>query len=221
MRLLIFGTGRLSRLAAYTLARESDHEVCALTVDRRFIESSHVDGLPVVPFEGITESHPPSHHALLAPIGWRDMCGLRARVLDEGRQQGWRFVSHLSPRALAPTELVLGDNTMVYEGAIVQPFARLGENCIVRSGALISHDVQVGAHCFIAAHATIGGGAVVGERCVIGLGATVCSGVRVAPRCFVAAGAVLTVDTGPGGIYRGNPARRSRLGSDRIDRLRI
>jgi sugar O-acyltransferase (sialic acid O-acetyltransferase NeuD family) len=221
MRLLIFGTGRLSRLAAYTLTRESDHEVCALTVDRRFIEADHVDGLPVVAFEDIVDSHPPDRHALMAPIGWRDMCGLRARVLRQGRQHGYRFASHLSPRALAPAELVLGDNVMVYEGAIIQPFARLGENCIVRAGALISHDVHVGDHGFIAARATLGGGTVLGERCVIGLAATVCSGVRVAPRCFVAAGAVLTVDTEPGGIYRGNPARRSRLSSDKIDRLRL
>lgn len=221
MRLLIFGTGGLSRLAAYTLARDAGHEVCALTVHRRCIDAVRIDDLPVVAFEDIATTHPPSHHAMLAPIGWRGMCGLRARILDEGRRQGYRFVNHLSPRALAPAELLLGDNSMVYEAAVIQPFVRLGENCIVRSGALLSHDVQVGDHGFIAAHATVGGGAVLGDRCVIGLAATVCSGVRVAPRCFVAAGAVLTVDTEPDGIYRGNPARRSRLSSDQIDRLRI
>lgn len=219
--IVVFGVHGLSRLAAHVLTHEGGRRVAAFTVHRRFCEGNTVDGHPVVPFEDLEQSHPPQHFALFAPIGWRRMCGLRAEVFEEARARGYRCASYVSARAITWPDLTIGDNVIVYDSVVIQPFTRIGHGCVVRSGAFLSHDVQVGDHCFIASRATVGGGAVVGERCVIGLNATICSGVRVAPRCFVTAGAVLTTDTEPGGIYRGNPARRSRLPSDRIDRLRV
>ena len=218
---VVFGLEGLSRLAAHVLAHEGGLTVAGFTAHRRYCDRDALDGRPVLPFEDLDQTHPPERFSLLAPIGWRRMCGLRADVLADGRDRGFHFASYVSPRAVTWPDLSVGDNVMVYDSVVIQPFTHLGHGCVVRSGAFLSHDVQVGDHCFIASRATVGGGAVVGERCVIGLNATICSGVRVAPRCFVTAGAVLTTDTEPGGIYRGNPARRSRLPSDRIDRLRV
>jgi sugar O-acyltransferase (sialic acid O-acetyltransferase NeuD family) len=219
--IVVFGLEGLSRLAALVLTHEGGAQVAAFTVHRRYCSQDTLDSRPVVPFEDLERTHPPERFALFAPLGWRRMGGLRADVFAEGRARGYRFASYLSPRAVTWPDLQVSNNVMIYDSVVIQPFARVGHGCVLRSGAFLSHDVQVGDHSFIASRATVGGRAVIGERCVIGLNATICSGIRVAPRCFVTAGAVLTTDTEPGGIYRGNPARRARLPSDRIDRLRI
>lgn len=216
---VVFGLGRLSALAAYVLAHDSPWRPVAFTVHERFASTGALAGLPVVAFERLEQFHPPARCALLVPLGWRRMGGLRADVVREGRSKGYRCISYVSSRALTWPDLDLGDNCMVYEGTVVQPYGRIGEGCIVRSGVTLSHDVVVGDYSFVAAGVVVGGRAVIGEHCVLGLGSTVCTGVRVAPRCFVAAGAVVTSDTLADGIYRGNPARRSRVTSDRIDRL--
>lgn len=221
MNVIVFGLERLSELAAQMLAHDGAHTVVGFTVHERYLAKREVAGLPVYRFEDLETHLPPGEHALIAPLGWRRMGGLRRDVMREGERKGYRFVSHISSRALTWPDLRLGSNSMIDEGVIVQPGSRLGEGCIVRAGALLSHDVDLGDHCFVAPRATIGGDAVVGEHCVVGLGSTVCTGVKVAPRCFIAAGAVVTADTQPDGIYRGNPARRARLTSDKIDRLRI
>jgi sugar O-acyltransferase (sialic acid O-acetyltransferase NeuD family) len=219
MDVVIFGVGLLSRLAAFVLAHDSPHRPVAYTVHERFLDATEFAGLPVRRFEDLERAYPPEAVAMLAPLGWTRMGGLRADVLASGRSRGYRFASYLSSRAHTWPGFEARENCMVFDGVIVEPFARIGENCIVRAGATLSHDVEIGDHCFVANGATIGGRAAVGAQCFVGAGSTIVNGVRVAPRCFVAAGAVVTTDTQPGGLYRGNPARRSRIGVDRFEKL--
>jgi sugar O-acyltransferase (sialic acid O-acetyltransferase NeuD family) len=219
MEVVLFGLGGLTRLAAFVLTHDSPHRPVALTAHGRFITADECDGLPVRRFEDLELTHPPERVGLLAPIGWTRMNALRAEVLASGRARGYRFVSYVSSRAIVWPGFAPGGNGMVFDGAIVEPYARIGENCIVRAGATLSHDVEIGDHCFVANGATIGGRASVGAHCFVGAGSTIVNGVRVAPRCFIAAGAVVTADTQPGGIYRGNPARRSTIGVDRFRKL--
>jgi len=219
MEVVIFGLGGLARLAAFVLTNDSPHRPVAFTAHDRFITAGECDGLPVRRFEDLERTYPPERVGLLAPIGWTRMNELRAEVLAAGRARGYRFVSYVSSRALVSPGFALGENCMIFDGAIVEPYARIGENCIVRAGATLSHDVDIGDHCFVANGATIGGRASIGTHCFVGAGSTIVNGVRVAPRCFIAAGAVVTADTHPGGIYRGNPARRSTIGVDSFRKL--
>lgn len=220
MDVVIFGTGLFARLAAFVLTHDSAHRPVAFTVHERFVEAPEHAGLPVRRFEDLERFHPPERVALLAPLGWTRMGGLRADVLCAGRARGYRFVHYVSSRAHTWPGFEARENCMIFDGAIVEPYARIGENCIVRAGATLSHDVELGDHCFVAARASIGGRATVGAGCFVGAGSVIVNGVRVAPRCFVAAGAVVTADTRPEGIYRGNPARRSRIGVADFEKLR-
>lgn len=221
MDVVVFGIERLSQLAAFVLKHDSPHRPVGFTVHERYLSGPELAGLPVTRFEDLERHFSPDRVALVAPLGWRRMGDLRRDVMREGERKGYRFLSHVSSRALTWPDLVTGSNVLIDEGVVVQPGCQLGEGCLVRAGALLSHDVHLGDHCFVAPRATIGGRVVIGEHCVVGLGSTVATGVTIAPRCFIAAGAVVTADTARNGIYRGNPARRARLTSDKIDRLRI
>lgn len=209
MDVVIFGAGLTARMTAYLLAHDSPHRPVAFTVHERFVTEAEFAGLPLRRFEDLERAYPPERVGILAPLGWTKMGGLRAAVVAEGRARGYRFVSYVSSRALVWAGFSAGENCMVHDGAIVEPFARVGENCIIRAGASLSHDVGLGEHCFVAPRASISGRVEIGANCVIGANSTISAGVRIAPRCFIAAGAVVTADTRPDGIYRGNPARRS------------
>ncbi len=219
MDVVIFGVGLTARMAAYVLAHDSPHRPVAFTVHERFITGPEFAGLPVRRFEDLERFHPTERVGLLAPLGWTRMGALRAEVVAAGKAKGYRFITYVSSRALTWPSFVCGENCMVYDGVIVEPFGRIGENCVVRAGATLSHDVELGDHCFVAPRASIGGRARIGANCVIGANSTVANGVQVAPRCFIAAGAVVTADTQPDGIYRGNPARRSPVTVDKFRKL--
>ncbi len=209
MKLVLFGEGSFASLAWYCIAHDTKEDLAGFVVDAEYRTREALHGLPVVDFEGLEARFPPQTHRLLLTLGPRGMNGLRKSRYEAAKAWGYTFATYISSRALTWPDLNVGENSMIYEGAIVQPFARIGVDTIVRSGVHISHHVAIGDHSFIAANACFGGNSRVGSRCFIGLNATILNGVTVADGCFIAAGAVVTADTEPDRLYVGVPARRS------------
>ena len=154
MDVVIFGVGLTARLAAYVLANDSPHRPVAFTVHERFVKEAEFAGLPVRRFEDLERACPPERVGMLAPLGWTRMGAFRREVMAAARARGYRFVSYVSSRALTWPAFAAGENCMVYDGVIVEPYARIGENCIVRAGATLSHDAELGDHFFVAPRAT-------------------------------------------------------------------
>ena len=53
---VIFGLGDFARVAKVYLEEDSDHRVVAFAANERYVEQDELEGLPVVPFERLTES---------------------------------------------------------------------------------------------------------------------------------------------------------------------
>lgn len=204
---VIFGTMRSASLARYCLTHDSPLRVAAFTVDAAYRRGVEHEGLPLVAFEDLESHFRPGDCLMLIPIGYQDLNGLRRARYESAKARGYAFASYVSSRASVWPDLEPGENVLVYEHAIVQPFCSIGSNCIVRSGAHLSHHVHVGDHAFIAAEAVIGGATSIGEQAFVGLGAVVRDRIRVAPRTFIGAGSVVVRETEPDRAYVGNPAR--------------
>lgn len=208
MKVVIFGNGKFASLVWYLLTHDSPHEVVGFTVDGAYVAENTRHGLPVIAFEEVEKRFAPESVAMIAPLGAHKINGLREEKHRAGKAKGYRFISYVSSRASTWPDLTIGENCMLAEASMVQPFARLGDGVVMRAGASVSHHVRVGDNCFIAASACIGGAANIGERCFLGLNSTIRDGIAIAPRCIIAAGAVVTADTEANGIYVGVPARR-------------
>lgn len=205
---VLFGTESLSDLAWYCLTHDSAYKPIGFTVDSAYMRAPAHQGLPVVPFERLTEHFPPATTRLMIPLGFHAINGLRRARYEQAKEYGYSFAKYVSSRASTWPDTPIGDNSLIYEHAIVQPFARIGNNVIVRSGGHISHHCTVADHAFIAAEVTLGGNVTVGEQSFVGLGAVIRDGITLAPRSMIGAGAVVLKDTEPDGVYVGNPARR-------------
>jgi sugar O-acyltransferase (sialic acid O-acetyltransferase NeuD family) len=173
----------------------------------------------VVDFAGIAERFPPDGHAILVHLGHTDMGALRIARVAAARAMGYRLARYVSSRAMLWPDQRVGEHCVIYDGAIVEPFASVGEDVILRNGVHISHHAAVGDHCFLAAGACLGGGAVLGPRCFVGLNATVRDNVRIAEGCLIGAGAVVAADTEPDGVYMGVPARRAVRRASELTRI--
>ena len=85
--LIIFGNGSTARLMAYHALRENIPLV-AFTVDKKYITSEYLNGLPVLPFEDIEEAFPPEQHQVLVAVGPAQMNQLRAdRCMEAERKR--------------------------------------------------------------------------------------------------------------------------------------
>lgn len=207
---LIFGTGDLSELACYWLMHDSPYTPAAFVVEAAFLTQakSHF-GLPVFTLEELHHHYTPAQARFLVPIGYRAINGARKRTYLQIKALGFEFVRYMSSQSSIWNIDAIGENTLVYEHAIIQPFATVGANCIIRSGAHISHHCRVNNHAFIAAEVAMGGRAEIGEQAFVGIGATIADSVSIANSCFIGAGAVVVKSTQPELVYVGNPAKAS------------
>jgi UDP-3-O-[3-hydroxymyristoyl] glucosamine N-acyltransferase len=88
---------------------------------------------------------------MLIPLGGnRDRNELRVSRYLAAKQKGYRFATYVASRATVWPNLKLGENSMIFEAAVIQPYASIGNNCILRSQVCVSHHARIGDHCFIA-----------------------------------------------------------------------
>jgi sugar O-acyltransferase (sialic acid O-acetyltransferase NeuD family) len=198
---VLFGVGDFARTARTYLDADSDHQVVAFTVHERYVEASSLDGLPVVPFEGLVESHPPDRFAMFVAVGFSRVNEARREVYEECKALGYDLISYVNSKAIHWGELDLGDNCFVFEANVIQPNVRIGNNVILWSGNHIGHDATIEDHCFIASHVVVSGNVTIGRSSFVGVNATFRDAITVAPRCIIGAGALIMRDTQEGEVY--------------------
>lgn len=198
---VVFGTGDFAQVACEYLRRDSPHEVVAFTVHEPYIEARELLGMPVVPFEGLEQSHPPSACAMFVAIGFSRVNQTRRDLYTECKHRGYELISYVNSKAIHWGDVELGDNCFVFEANVIQPFVRIGSNVILWSGNHIGHHTRIEDHCFIASHVVISGNVTIGEETFIGVNATLRDGVTVAPRCVIGAGVLIMKDTEEGAVY--------------------
>jgi sugar O-acyltransferase (sialic acid O-acetyltransferase NeuD family) len=206
---IVFGDTPFASMVAYCLMHDSPWTVAAFTAHQTFIADTQRDGLPVVPFETITATHPPGDYQMMIALGQRRMNDLRAAVYRDAKRLGYECVSYVSSRASVWANVSMGDNCMVFEHVVLQPFVRLGDNVIVRGGAHLSHHCTIGDHVFIGAGVTMAGQCTVGDQAFLGVGAVLRDRLQIAARTLVGAGSVILRDTEADQVYLGNPARKT------------
>ena len=198
---VVFGIGDFAQVACAYLRHDSEHDVVAFTVHEQYIESAELLGLPVVPYESLADSYPPSDFAMFVAVGFSRVNKTRRELYDECKGNGYELISYVNSKAFVLGELELGDNCFVFEANVIQPFVRIGSDVILWSGNHIGHHTTIADHCFIASHVVISGNVSIGEETFIGVNATFRDGVTIAPRCVIGAGALIMKDTEEGGVY--------------------
>lgn len=207
MKTIIFGAGRYASLIWHVLTHDSEMSVAGFTVDPAFLTERLYHDLPVIAFDILPDEFPPDAFNLVVGLSYVGRNIPRAERYNAARALGYRCPTYVSSRAMVPGDVLPGDNCLIFDGAIVQPFCEIGANVTIRAGAIVSHHCRIGDHAFISVGAILAGNVEVGPRCFIGAGATIRDGVRLGEGCLVGAGAVVLENTEANGVYLGNPAR--------------
>jgi sugar O-acyltransferase (sialic acid O-acetyltransferase NeuD family) len=199
---VVFGNQDSASTTHYYLSTDSDRAVVAFTVDQDRITSGTHEGLPVVPFERIVQEYPPDQVDFIFPAGFQQSNPYNTNIFRRARYEaikgmGYQFINYISSRAMVAANVQIGENVLIYEGAIVQPFVKIGNNNIIRSGVNLGHHVRVKDHCFIAAEVTVGSRTCIGSQTYIGLNTTVLNSITIADGSFIASSTLINRDTQP------------------------
>jgi sugar O-acyltransferase (sialic acid O-acetyltransferase NeuD family) len=197
---IVFGNQDSASTTQYYLSVDSPYQVVAFTVDQDRITNSTHEGLPVVPFENIQEEFPPNQYNFIFPAGFQLSTPYNTNIFRRSRYEliksmGYKFINYISSRAMVATNVEIGENVLIYEGAIVQPFVKIGDNTIVRSGVNLGHHCVVKDHCFISAEVTVGSRTRIGSQTFIGLNTTVLNSITIADGSFIGSSTLINRDT--------------------------
>jgi sugar O-acyltransferase (sialic acid O-acetyltransferase NeuD family) len=214
--LVIFGSGDIAQLAHYYFSTDSDHEVIAFTVDASHINEPRFCGLPVVPFEEVTQYYPPEEFDFFVALSYSKLNAVRKEKFIQAKEKGYTLVSYMSSQATVLNDGNIGENCFILEDNTIQPFVRIGHDVTLWSGNHIGHHSVIHDHTFIASHVVISGGVEIGEQCFIGVNATLRDHLKVGDRCVLGAGTLLLADAEPEGVYLGQATDRSRVPSTRL-----
>jgi len=213
-QLVIVGNGQMAELFFSHFTYDTDYRVAGFAVDRAFMTSDRLLGLPVAPFEEVESRFAPgSFHAFVA-IGPAKNNTVRAARFLAMRQKGYRFANYISPHAIVSPDARLGENVSVGHFAIVSPWARISDNVHIGSGSSIGHHCEVQTHAFLPLHVIMAGSVVIGERVFVGAGTTIRDNVSIGAGSVIGAGSALLSDVEANSVYASAGARPLPMRAD-------
>jgi len=218
-KVIIFGVGDFARVACFYFRHDSPIEVAAFTVDAQFLTAKELMGLPVVPWERIAESHPPSQYGLFVAVGYSGVNKNREEVFHRGKAAGYQMITYVCSKATTWPDLTVGEGSFIFENNVIQPFVKIGSNTVLWSGNHLGHDSTVGDHVFITSHVVISGNCKVGNNTFIGVNATLRDGITIGENCVVGAGTVMLKDAAAGSVFKATTTPPAALTSDQLRRI--
>ena len=190
--LIIFGTGKIADVIYYYATNECNIKVVAFTVDDNYTERDTFHDLPVIAFSNLEKSYPPDQYDMFIAIGYQDLNRLRQLKYNEAKAKGYHLISIIPPNANLPANVKAGDNCFIMPPAIIHPFVEIGNNTFVWNGAMIGHHTSIGDHCWLTSMASISGAVNVGDGSFFAVNATVGHDVTIGNNCFIGANTLVT-----------------------------
>lgn len=197
-KLVLVGDSAFAEVAYEYFTHDSEYDVVAFSVEREYLRREQLFGIPVVPFEDLTERFAPGEHEFYAALVYSQGNALRRRLYEAAKDKGYRPASYVSSHAFIWRNVTLGEHCFIFENNVVQPFVTLGDNVVLWSGNHIGHHSTVGDHCFISSHVVISGFVEVGHSCFLGVNATIANNTKIGDRCTLGAGALVLGDVSDG-----------------------
>jgi sugar O-acyltransferase (sialic acid O-acetyltransferase NeuD family) len=217
--LVLFGTGKIGQVLHAYLARDSRFRLAGFTVQDEYLSGDSYLGLPACPFSKVREVFPPERFGMLVAMGYHDLNSRRADICGQAKALGYQLESYVDPDATVFDSVQVGENCIVLDKAIIQPYACIGDGTCVFSGAVVAHHTRVGAYCWITSGSVLGGNSAVGDFTFIGLGAVIGHNISVGRRNFLGAGALVTRSTQDNEVYVTQATPKYRLTSEQFQRF--
>jgi sugar O-acyltransferase (sialic acid O-acetyltransferase NeuD family) len=131
----------------------------------------------------------------------------RTRAAIVERLSFMQWVSVVHPRAFVDDSVEIGEGTLIFAGAMVQPDAVIGEYVIINTGATVDHDCHLGDFVHVAPGSHLGGGVQLGQGCFLGIGSSVIPYKKIGAWATVGAGGVVVNDIPKNALVIGVPAK--------------
>ncbi|MDR3156983.1 MAG: acetyltransferase [Lactobacillales bacterium] len=199
--ILIYGISQEAQQIKYYLDLEKQKKVVAFVVDRDYMKTKTLLGLPVIEFENITQVYPQDKYSIIISFGYKNMVRNRQKKFEQVRNLGYKILSFISNKAHVFTDEV-GEGTIIFPGVVIEPFVRIGKGNFFESSVTIAHHSQIGNFNYFSPGATVCGDTNIKDNCFLGAGSVVGNSLTMEPLTCVGAGCTITKSTNEYDAYR-------------------
>ncbi len=200
-KVVIFGTSDFASQVSFYLKQDSDFEVVAYTVNAEYNQSQLFLGLPVVDFEKVQDTYPPSEFAMFIAIGYHKLNATRTTKFTEAKEKGYKLISYICSRNSYWNDLKIGENCFIMEGNIFMQSVSIADNVIIAIGNKIGHDSVIEENCFLTSNIMMGGFCTIKRNTFIGLSTVIRDKVTIQENNILGAGAIILKNTKKGSSY--------------------
>lgn len=208
-KLVIVGAGEFGEIAYEYFTYDSDYEVVAFAEEQKFRSKNELFGLPVIDFEKMQESYPPTQYEVYVAITYVKLNRARKRLYLECKRKGYKCASYVSSHAFVWHNVEIGENTFIFEDNTIQYHVKIGNNVVLWSGNHVGHRTVIEDDCWLTSHDVISGFCHIKSGCFLGVNATVGDNVTIEKDIVLGAGALTVKDLdAAGNVYIGSPAKK-------------
>jgi len=219
-KLIIVGDSAFAEIAGEYFAVDTHYEVVAFSVESAYLKQVQLQGLPVVPFETLEQTHAPENHEVFVAITYTQLNRLRTRLVSAAKKKGYRLASYISPRAFVWRNVQLGEHCFIFEDNTVQPYVKIGNNVVLWSGNHIGHHSVIRDNCFVSSHVVISGFCDIGENSFLGVNSTLANNIRLGKDNWIGPNVLISRATDPGALYSAPAIDASKVSSLRFFKIR-
>ncbi len=117
----------------------------------------------------------------------------------------WQTAIH--PTAYVHESVTIGQGSVVFAGAIIQPDSMIGEHTIINTAVSIDHDCRIENFTHLAPGVHLAGHVTLGEGCFLGMNSCVIPTQSVGAWSTIGAGSVVVKNIDANVFAKGVPAR--------------
>lgn len=207
----------MAESVSYFFERDGVYNITAYVVDDPFTGTGIFLGKPLVAFSRVLEMFKPEDFSVFVALGYQNMNKLRKGKFEYFKEKGYSLANYISP--FVKGNFSLGENSIIMDGAMIQPCAKFGNNVFVWGGAMVGHHAVIEDHCWLTGGCQIGGSAKIGKETFIGIGALVGHEVIIGARCMVGAGTLTCKNIPDGTVLIAPNTEAHRLNSEQFTRM--
>ena len=205
---IIFGVGEFARLAHDYFTLDSPYVVSGFMVDNSFmgLENEFL-GKEIFSTNILGTELKPEKYDFFVAFSAVDLSYPRMQKIDQLQKLGFKCVNYVSSYSYIHRDVILDQNTFIFENNTIQSEVKIGKGTVIWSGNHIGHQTKIGDGCFISSHVCIGGRATIENNCYFGMNSTVRDQIRVGKNTVLGANSYLGKNSDGDAVLFGNPAR--------------
>ena len=200
-RLLIIGTGGQGKVVL-DCAKNYYDSITFMTNDKN---SSGINGYPIIYEQEITlDNILQNYDEVIVAIGNNKA---RLKISLEYESNGMKLATIIHPKAFISETAVIGNGTVIFANAVVNPSVKIGKACIINTGVIIEHDCILENGVHISPNAAMGGAVFVGENTWVCVGSSIANNIKIGNNSVIGAGAAIIKDVPNKVLVAGVPGK--------------